>query len=76
MELLRQLADSGAWIEFTQGLDARFMTVEVAEALNFIKRKVTHFAFDFMKNVSVVLSKYEAKHIFLVCSLLSLLENH
>ena len=54
MELLRQLADSGAWIEFNQGLDARFMTVEVAEALNFIKRKVTHFAFDFMKNEKAI----------------------
>ena len=54
MELLRQLADSGAWVDFTQGLDARFFTVEVAQALNFIKKKVVHFAFDFMKNEKAI----------------------
>ena len=54
MELLRQLADSGAWVDFTQGLDARFFTIEVAQALNFIKKKVVHFAFDFMKNEKAI----------------------
>ena len=54
MELLRQLADSGAWVDFTQGLDARFFTVEVAQVLNFIKKKVVHFAFDFMKNEKAI----------------------
>ena len=54
MVLLRQLADSGAWVDFTQGLDARFITVEVAHALNFIKKKVVHFAFDFMKNEKAI----------------------
>ena len=54
MELLRQLADSDAWVDFTQGLDARFFTVEVAQALNFIKKKVVHFAFDFMKNEKAI----------------------
>lgn len=50
MELLQQLADSKARVDFTQGLDARFMTKEVAEALMKIKIKMVHFAFDFMKN--------------------------
>lgn len=54
MELLKQLADSGAKVDFTQGLDARFFTIEVAQALNFIKKKVVHFAFDFMKNEKAI----------------------
>lgn len=50
MELLHQLADSKANVDFTQGLDARFVTEEVAHALMKIKIKMIHFAFDFMKN--------------------------
>lgn len=50
MELLKQLADSKANVDFTQGLDARFITDEVVEALTKIKIKMIHFAFDFMKN--------------------------
>ena len=50
MELLRQLADSKAMVDFTQGLDARFTTEAVARALMKIKIKRVHFAFDFMKN--------------------------
>lgn len=49
-ELLQQLIDSKAKVDFTQGLDARFTTVEVAEMLKRIKTKTYHFAFDFMKN--------------------------
>ena len=44
-----------AWVDFTQGLDARFITVEVAQALSLIKKKVLHFAFDFMKNEKAVM---------------------
>jgi hypothetical protein len=50
MDLLRQLRDSGARVEFSQGLDARLITVEVAEMLNQIKTSMVHFAFDFMRN--------------------------
>lgn len=49
-ELLQQLIDSGARVDFTQGLDARFITVEIAEMLKRIKTKMWHFAFDFMHN--------------------------
>lgn len=49
-ELLQQLIDSGARVEFNQGLDARFITTEIAEMLKQIKTKMWHFAFDFMKN--------------------------
>lgn len=49
-ELLQQLIDSKAKIDFTQGLDARFVTTEIAEMLKRIKTKMWHLAFDFMKN--------------------------
>lgn len=50
LDLLKQLCDSKAWVDFTQGLDARFMTLEVSYALSFVKKKTVHFAFDNMKN--------------------------
>lgn len=50
MDLLQQLVDSKAQVDFTQGIDARFITEEVAHKLNEIKTDITHFAFDFMKN--------------------------
>lgn len=54
LELLKQLSDSKAWIDFSQGLDARFITEEVAKALNIVKKKIVHFAFDFMKNEKAI----------------------
>lgn len=49
-ELLQQLIDSKAKVDFTQGLDARFVTPEIAEMLKQIKTKTYHLAFDFMRN--------------------------
>lgn len=49
-DLLQQLADSGAKVDFTQGLDARFITEEVALLLKEVKIERVHFAFDFMRN--------------------------
>ena len=49
-QLLQQLIDSKARVEFNQGLDARFVTTEIAEMLKQIKGKIYHFAFDFMRN--------------------------
>lgn len=54
LELLKQLADSKAWIDFSQGLDARFITEEVSKALNAVKKNIVHFAFDFMKNEKAI----------------------
>ncbi len=54
-ELLQQLIDSKAKIDFTQGLDARFITVEIAEMLKQIKVKMFHFAFDFIKNEKAII---------------------
>ncbi len=45
-ELLEQLAESGAWVDFTQGLDIRLITSENVELLNKIKCKMLHFAWD------------------------------
>ena len=45
-DLLKQLADSKAYIDFTQGLDIRLMTKEKAEAINNYKYKTLHFAWD------------------------------
>lgn len=50
MELLQQLADSKAKVDFTQGLDARFINERNVELLNQINISMLHFAFDFMKN--------------------------
>lgn len=50
LELLEQLANSGAWVDFTQGLDARFITEKNLDVLSRIKIKIVHFAFDFMRN--------------------------
>lgn len=55
MDLLQQLVDSKAEVDFTQGLDARFITEEVAYKLNEIKTDITHFAFDFMHNKDRIL---------------------
>jgi hypothetical protein len=44
--LLEQLADSGAWVDFTQGLDIRLMTDEKAAAINRVKYSMLHFAWD------------------------------
>lgn len=46
MDLLEQLADSGEWVDFTQGLDVRLVTQQNADALNRIKTKRLHFAWD------------------------------
>ena len=55
VELLQQLIDSKAKVDFTQGLDARFMTEEVALLLKQVNTKMWHFAFDFMKNQEQIL---------------------
>lgn len=55
LNLLQQLADSKAWVDFTQGLDARFITREIAELLKSVKTKRVHFAFDLMKNEQAII---------------------
>jgi len=54
MDLLGQLADSGAWVDFTQGLDARLLTEENIKAIGKIKLKEIHFAWDYMAESNTV----------------------
>lgn len=46
LNLLQQLADSKAWVDFTQGLDIRLITPENVCLLNQVKIKKLHFAWD------------------------------
>lgn len=48
--LLHQLIQSKAYIDFTQGLDARFINEDIVKMLLRMKIKAIYFAFDFMKN--------------------------
>lgn len=45
-ELLQQLAESRAWVDFSQGLDIRLVNPDNAALLNRIKTKIVHFAWD------------------------------
>lgn len=45
-DLLQQLMNSKAWIDFTQGLDIRLMTDKKAYMINQLKVKMIHFAWD------------------------------
>lgn len=58
-DLLGQLADTKATVEFNQGLDIRLMTEKKAEALNLLKLKDIHFAWDRYEDKSLVLPKLE-----------------
>jgi len=63
IDLLDQLAQSGAWVDFTQGIDCRLLTEENIQAINLIKLKEIHFAWDYMSECDAVirgLQKYAA----------------
>ena len=53
MQLLEQLADSGAWIDFTQGLDARLTNKKNLALIKNLKIKMLHFAWDNPRNCSI-----------------------
>lgn len=53
--LLKQLADSKAWVDINQGLDARLLTPEIVAMLNEIKLSTIHFAWDDYKQKDAVL---------------------
>ena len=56
LPLLQQLVDSKAYVDFTQGLDARLLTAENIALINQIRLKEIHFAWDYMKEEKPVLS--------------------
>lgn len=55
MDLLGQLADSGALVDINQGADARLLTEDNIAALNRVKLKMIHFAWDMMEQSGAVL---------------------
>jgi hypothetical protein len=59
MELLQQLADSKAWVDINQGIDCRLLTERNIEAINNLKLKEIHFAWDYMHEEKRVLSGLE-----------------
>ena len=59
MELLEQLADSKAWVDINQGLDCRLLTEQNIEAINRLKLREIHFAWDYMKESEAVLRGLE-----------------
>lgn len=54
MDLLKQLADSGATVEFNQGLDIRLITDKNLELLKEIKLLNIHFAFDRWQDKGII----------------------
>lgn len=55
VDLLRQLAESKAWVDINQGLDARLLTPKNIEDIKRIKIKEIHFAWDLMENSEAIL---------------------
>lgn len=58
-DILQQLIDSGAWIDFTQGVDIRTMTEEKTLMLKQIKMKNIHFAWDRYEDKDIVIPKFK-----------------
>ena len=59
MDLLRQLRDSDAQVDFTQGLDCRLLNVENIRTIKQVKIKEIHFAWDFMAETDAVVRGLE-----------------
>lgn len=52
--LLAQLADSGAWIDFTQGLDARLLNADNTALISRLRIRKLHFAWDSAKGSGTI----------------------
>lgn len=59
MELLFQLRDSKAVVNFNQGLDIRMMTEEKAKMLNNVRTKYLHFAWDRIEDRDMIVPKFK-----------------
>lgn len=59
-DILQQLIESKAWINFNQGLDIRMMTEEKADMLKRIKIEGIHFAWDRYEDKEMILPKFKA----------------
>ncbi len=58
-DLIRQLIDSGAWVDFSQGCDIRIMTPEKADMLMQMKIKQIHFAWDNYSDKDMIVPKFK-----------------
>ena len=58
-DLLQQLADSRAWVDFTQGIDIRVMTDDLAKMFAKIRKKRLHFAWDRINDEDAILRGLE-----------------
>lgn len=58
-ELLQQLIDSKAWVDINQGMDCRLLTKQNIEAINRLKLREIHFAWDYMRESKAVLRGLE-----------------
>lgn len=54
IELLEQLAESGAKVDFNQGLDIRLITEKNLDVIKRIKLKSVHFAFDRWQDKNII----------------------
>lgn len=58
--LLKQLVNSKAYVDFTQGLDIRLTNSEINELLKQIKVKQIHFAWDSKEDEKLILDKLKS----------------
>lgn len=58
-DILQQLIDSGAWVDFSQGVDIRLMTKEKAEMIKRVKIKNIHFAWDRYEDKDKIVPKFK-----------------
>lgn len=56
--LFQQLIDSGAWVDFSQGLDIRMMDSEKTEMIMQMKIRQVHFAWDRYKDKDEIVPKF------------------
>lgn len=58
-DILQQLIDSGAWVDFTQGVDIRTLTKEKILMLKQIKTKNIHFAWDRYDDKDIIVPRFK-----------------
>lgn len=56
-DILGQLKESNAYVEFNQGIDIRLMTEKKIEMLKDLKLNLTHFAFDRYEDKDIIVPK-------------------
>lgn len=60
LELLQQLVDSKAYVDFNQGVDIRLMTTDALELIKQLKLKRIHFAYDRWQDKDIIEPRLKA----------------